>query len=215
VAAIFALGVGFLGFIMYRQSGLASVIATPTSTSTATAASSPEPGVISDSPSAPQVPSTDASIPPGYFRLQTSDAGSQRCLQGDVPPPDVRGVAASMAPCSDSPAQLWRLVPSAVSGYFKLQTLGSGSARCLEGGGLKALVGGVAFLDTCQTVSGQQWSVVPTKASDRKHFELHTQYTGPDFCLHGSPLDNDPGDRVSMQPCQQTPQQVWLKITSG
>ena len=212
---IAALVVGVLGFIMYRQSGLGSVTATTTSTSTAEAPYSPEPGVVSDSPSAPKAPSTDASIPAGYFRLQTSDSGSQRCLQGDVPPPDVRGVAASMAPCSDSPAQLWRLAPSVISGYFKLQTRESGSALCLEGGGLKALVGGVAFLDTCQTVSGQQWTVVPIKASDSKHVELHTQYTGPDFCLHGSPLDNDPGDRVSMQPCQQTPQQIWLKITSG
>jgi len=108
---------------------------------------------------------------------------------------------------------MWRLVPSAISGDPKLQTRESGTALCLDGGGFKALVGGVAFLDTCQTVPGQQWTVVPIKAWDSKHVELRTQYTGPDFCLHGSPLDNDPGDRVSMQPCQQTPQQIRLKIT--
>lgn len=99
----------------------------------------------------------------GWYVLQTEQAAAElRCFDGNsLGATSVLDGAAFMNGCSGRDAQLWRFVPTG-DGSFYLQTReGLEANRCLEGNQRAegALLGGSAFLDSCQDVTGQHWKI--------------------------------------------------------
>ena len=99
----------------------------------------------------------------GYFKLTTmflEDRG--KCLEGNrFAPESVLSGAAFMDNCQNVTGQLWKMIP-AENGYFRLTTLYlEGQNKCLEGNRLasESVLGGAAFMDDCQNVTGQLWTI--------------------------------------------------------
>lgn len=100
----------------------------------------------------------------GYFKLKTLFQGEDHCLEGNAfAPSSTLAGAAFMDTCQNVSGQLWKIVP-AHDGYFRLKTLFQGEDHCLEGNRFapESTLGGAAFMDTCQNVSGQYWKITGT-----------------------------------------------------
>ena len=99
----------------------------------------------------------------GWYRLKTLFQGDGKCLEGNRFAPDstLRG-AASMDTCQNVSGQLWRF-ETAGDGWVRLKTQFQGDGKCLEGNRFApdSTLGGGAFMDNCQNVSGQLWKFVP------------------------------------------------------
>lgn len=91
-----------------------------------------------------------------YFQL-TTQATPDLCLQAT---PDAN-TGAAMVDCADVAGQKWLFAPSDTEYYYRLQNQAGGSDACLEGNRVAdgAYLGGGAFLDRCNNVSGQFWRV--------------------------------------------------------
>ena len=101
----------------------------------------------------------------GWFKLQTMfQAPEGKCFEGNrFAQGSTLGGAAFMDNCQNVSGQLWRLIP-AQDGYFRLTTMFlEGENKCLEGNRFSpdSTLGGAAFMDNCQNVSGQLWKLVP------------------------------------------------------
>jgi hypothetical protein len=100
----------------------------------------------------------------GMYRLSTLfQMPEGKCLEGNRfnPNSTLQG-AAFMDNCQNVSGQLWRIVPNG-DGWFRLKTLFQGDNKCLEGNRYdpSSTLGGAAFMDNCQNVSGQLWKFVP------------------------------------------------------
>ena len=98
----------------------------------------------------------------GYYKLQTMFLGADKCLEGNkIGPNATLGGASFMATCGNFSGQMWKIVPdSTAPGYYKLQTMFTQSDNlCFEGNKLdpNSTLQGAAFMDACQSVSGQLW----------------------------------------------------------
>lgn len=105
----------------------------------------------------------------GYYYLQTQFLAEQfKCLEGNQLSPDaILNGGAYMNDCDNEPGQLWRLVADGENSY-RLQTqLLESQDKCLEGNRLAAesVLGGAAFMDTCQNATGQLWQLIPVEGS--------------------------------------------------
>ncbi len=101
----------------------------------------------------------------GYYRLQTMFLEEEdKCFEGNrFAPESVLGGGAFMDDCQDVSGQFWKFV-DAGDGYYRLQTMFlEGENKRLEGNrrAEDAFLGGMAFMDTCQNVTGQLWKLVP------------------------------------------------------
>lgn len=100
----------------------------------------------------------------GWYRLSTLfQMPEGKCLEGNRFDPNstLRG-AAFMDNCQNVSGQLWRFEPAG-DGWFRLKTQFQGDGKCLEGNRFdpNSTLGGGAFMDNCQNVSGQLWKFVP------------------------------------------------------
>ena len=107
----------------------------------------------------------------GYVQLQTALLEEQEmCLEGNQVAADAfLGGGAFMADCQDVAGQLWKLVESDVDGYYRLQTAFlEAENMCLESNRVTedAYLGGAAYMDDCQDVSGQLWKLDPIAPED-------------------------------------------------
>lgn len=95
----------------------------------------------------------------GWYRLKTLFQGDGKCLEGNRfdPGSPLRG-AAFMDSCQNVSGQLWQIVPNG-DGWVRLKTQFQGAGKCLEGNRFSpdSTLGGGAFMDNCQNVSGQLW----------------------------------------------------------
>ncbi len=99
----------------------------------------------------------------GYFKLTTLFLeGQYKCLEGNqVTDGSVLGGAAFMDNCRNVSSQLWKVMPVG-NGYYKLTTMFlEGQNKCLDGNRLapESMLGGAAFMNDCQDVSGQLWTI--------------------------------------------------------
>ena len=98
----------------------------------------------------------------GYYWLQTAFLESKnKCLEGNrLSSNSVLKGGAFMNDCGRQTGQFWKMVPDR-DGYFRLKTLFQGENKCLEGNRLSSssMLGGAAFMDDCQNVTGQLWKV--------------------------------------------------------
>ncbi|MBP7960950.1 MAG: hypothetical protein KBG20_01440 [Caldilineaceae bacterium] len=117
----------------------------------------------------------------GYYRLQTRWLETEnKCLEGNR--------AAFMDDCREDPGQLWKLVPIA-DGYYQLQTKSmEAENKCLEGNQFAtgAVLGGAAFMDTCQEAIGQLWSFEDIGDG---YYHMQTRFSeDAGTCLEGNTL---------------------------
>ena len=104
----------------------------------------------------------------GWYRLKTLFQGDGKCLEGNRYAPEaVLSGAAYMDNCQNVSGQLWKLEPQG-DGWYRLKTQFQGEGKCLEGNRFapESTLGGAAFMDNCQNVSGQLWKLVQTAATD-------------------------------------------------
>jgi hypothetical protein len=96
--------------------------------------------------------------------------------------------------------------------YYRLQTLFlEDQNKCLEGGDG---VGGAAFMDDCQNVSGQLWKIVPT---DGPYYRLQTLFQeGENKCFEGNRLAAESvfEGGAFMNECEDVTGQLWKFIES-
>lgn len=153
-----------------------------------------------------------------YVRLTTKLLeGSDKCLEGNkfAPTSTLKG-AAFMDSCQKVTGQMWAFVVRP-DGYFSLQTkFQQPDNKCLEGNKVaeSSTLGGAAFMDTCQNVTGQMWKIVPLKGT-RTYFQLKTVFLEKENkCLDGnryqqvSPLNG----AAFMATCQEVPSQMWRML---
>ncbi len=104
---------------------------------------------------------------------------------------------------------------AAPAGYFKLQTAFLESKnKCLEGNQVAkgATLGGAAFMDRCQNVSGQMWKMVPVGPG---YFRLQTAFLeSKNKCLQGSE-DEVFGAAAFMATCSDSWGQMWKMVPVG
>ncbi len=159
-------------------------------------------------------PAATLEIADGYVRLQTTaDDGTTRCLEGNRVADDAfLAGGAFMDNCQDVTGQLWKLVPIADAGYYRLQTLFlEDQGKCFEGNQLAedAVLEGAAFMDDCSEASGQAWKFVD--AGDGA-YRLQTQFLESEIkCLAG----NRPSELAVLQgasymdDCREVSDQLW------
>ena len=178
-----------------------------------------EPRAILDVSDFPAVAIEDAAADAdGYYRLQTQWLEDEnKCFEGGLPDPDrFLGGAAYMDDCQDVSGQLWTFVP-ADDGYYRLQTQWlQDENKCLESNRLdpERFLGGAAYMDDCQDVSGQFWAFVP---ADDGYYRLQSEWLQDENkCLEG----NRPGAEwvldgaAHMADCDDVTGQFW-KIIPG
>ncbi len=98
----------------------------------------------------------------GHYRLKTMSQGSGNCLESNGAASDYHGGNAFMDTCKDVSGQLWS-IEDAGNGHYRLKTMSQGSGECLEGNSpieRADIMGGSAYMDACQNVSGQFWHLV-------------------------------------------------------
>jgi len=124
----------------------------------------------------------------GYYKLQTMfQAPDNKCLEGNkfAATSTLKG-AAFMDACQNVSGQLWKFVPAG-NGYYRLKTLfQEPENKCLEGNKFSpsSTLGGAAFMDTCQNVSGQLWKIIP---AENGYYKMQTQFQAPDNkCFEGN-----------------------------
>ncbi|EKU99354.1 hypothetical protein Lepto7375DRAFT_1381 [Leptolyngbya sp. PCC 7375] len=149
----------------------------------------------------------------GYFKLTTmflEDEG--KCLEGNrLAPESVLEGAAFMDDCQNVSGQFWKIIP-ADGGYFKLTTMFlEDEGKCLEGNRLApdSVLGGAAFMDTCQNVSGQLWKKIPVGDG---YFRLTTMFLeDQNKCLEGNRLAPESvlEGGAFMDDCQNVSGQLW------
>lgn len=107
-----------------------------------------------------------------------------------------------------------RSAKSFPKGYFKLTTMfREGEGECLEGNQRSGDMGGAAFMDTCQNVSGQSWIA---KRSSKGYYKLTTQFRDSENeCLEGNQRGGSMRGAAFMDSCQNVSGQLWKAIPAG
>ncbi len=104
------------------------------------------------------------------------------------------------------------------NGYYRLQTMFlAGESRCLEGNSVsgKSMLGGAAFQDDCQDVTGQYWKLIPEANG---YYRLQTKYLeDQDKCLEGNELAAGAmlDGAAFMNDCARVTGQLWKFIDAG
>ncbi len=155
--------------------------------------------------------------PNRYYRLQTMFLENEnKCLEGNsLADWATLGGAAFMDDCQDVSGQLWKFVP-AENGYYRLQTMFlENEGKCLEGNRLAedSTLGGAAFMDDCQSVSGQLWRLVESEAAG--YYRLQTKFLeNENKCLEGNRLADwaTLGGAAFMDDCQDVSGQLWKVV---
>jgi len=150
-----------------------------------------------------------------YYRLQTMFLeNDDKCLEGNklAETSTLKG-AAFMDDCQNVSGQFWKFT-DAGDGYFRLSTLFlKDEDRCFEGNKVDATstLGGAAFMDSCQSVSGQLWKAVED-TSNAGYFRLQTKFLENDNkCLEGNLLASTStlSGAAFMDNCQDVTGQLW------
>ncbi|MGB1257566.1 MAG: RICIN domain-containing protein [Thiolinea sp.] len=149
----------------------------------------------------------------GYYKFQTMFLEKEnKCLEGNkLAAGSTLGGAAFMDNCQNVSGQLWKFVPAG-NGYYRLQTMFlEKENKCLEGNkvGSGSTLGGAAFMDNCQNVSGQLWKPV---ATGNGYYRLKTMFLEPENkCLEGNKFT--PSSTLKgaafMDNCQNVSGQLW------
>ncbi len=105
----------------------------------------------------------------GYYKLTTMFQSPEgKCFEGNnLQQTSVLQGGAFLDECQNVSGQFWKIVPQQ-DGYVRLQTMFlEPQNKCLEGNRFAsdAFLGGVAFMDDCQNVSGQLWLITPEGGS--------------------------------------------------
>ena len=151
-----------------------------------------------------------------YYRLQTKFLeGENKCLEGNrLAPESVLGGAAFQDDCQDVTGQFWKFV-DAGNGYYRLQTMFlEEENKCLEGNRFaeESVLGGGAFMDDCQDVTGQLWNIVE---AEEGYYRMQTMFLeGENKCLEGNRLAEESvlGGMAFMDDCQNVTGQLWKLV---
>jgi hypothetical protein len=102
----------------------------------------------------------------------------------------------------------------AFSGYYRLKTQDRGDNECLESNAADSdYHGGNAFMDACQDVSGQLWSLVD---AGNGYYRLKSMYRGDNECLESNAADSGyHGGNAFMDACQDVSGQLWSPVDAG
>ncbi|CAN0012770.1 unnamed protein product [Chrysoparadoxa australica] len=150
----------------------------------------------------------------GTYRLQTMfQAPENKCFEGNrFSPESTLGGGAFMDTCQNVTGQLWKIEAQG-GGWFRLKTLFQGDGKCLEGNRFSpdATLGGAAYMDNCQNVSGQFWALQPQGDG---WYRLKTQFQGEGKCLEGNRFSPDStlGGAAYMDNCQNVSGQLWKLV---
>ncbi len=135
-----------------------------------------------------------------------------KCFEGNkVARGSTLGGAAFMDDCQNVSGQSWKMIPTG-GGYFRLTTqFLEKENKCLEGNKFASgsTLGGRAFMDNCQNVSGQLWKMIPTSNG---YFRLTTMFLEKENkCLEGNKFDfrSTLGGGAFMDNCQNVSGQLW------
>lgn len=109
------------------------------------------------------------------------------------------------------------LAPSVVAaqtlpeGGFTLTTLFRESEdECFEGNQIDGALNGVAFMDRCQSVTGQMWQATP---AGNGYYRLTTLFRAPfNECLEGNKIGGNLNGAAFMDRCQDVSGQLWRVI---
>jgi len=165
------------------------------------------------------VSSAEAQNLNGWFKLQTMfQAPEGKCFEGNrFHPSSTLGGAAFMDDCQNVSGQLWKFEPAG-DGYYRMKTMfQEPEGKCFEGNRYapESTLGGAAFMDDCQNVSGQLWRVIPDEGS---YVRLTTMFQeGEDKCLEGNRYapGSTLGGAAFMDDCQNVSGQLWLLTPSN
>ncbi len=154
-----------------------------------------------------------AQQPGVWYKLQTMfQAPEGKCFEGNrYASNSTLGGAAFMDSCQNVSGQLWKFVPAG-NGYFKMVTMfQEPEGKCFEGNrvGAGSTLGGAAFMDNCQNVSGQLWRVIPAQDG---FVRLTTMFLeGENKCLEGNRFAPDAflNGAAFMDTCQNVSGQLW------
>ncbi len=126
---------------------------------------------------------------------------------------DDQGMAPRPRPSRAAPANAGGFEPG--KRHYQLQTrFLEAQNMCLEGNapGRDAFLGGAAYLDKCDRVSGQQWTFVP--AGDG-YFKLQTmQLAEQKMCLEGGRGAADASPAM-LRPCRDETGQFWKVVPAN
>lgn len=126
--------------------------------------------------------------PNKWYKLKTLFQGPNKCLEGNrLAASSTLGGAAFMDTCQNVSGQSWRFVPIRNRpGYYRMKTRFQGAGKCFEGNRFapSSTLGGAAFMDNCQNVSGQMWKI---KNRGSQYFTLTTLFReSSNECLEGN-----------------------------
>ncbi|WP_323771521.1 RICIN domain-containing protein [Antarctobacter sp.] len=153
----------------------------------------------------------------GTYRLQTMfQAPENKCFEGNRYSPDsTLGGAAFMDTCQNVTGQMWK-IQSQGNGWYRLKTIFQGEGKCLEGNRYapESTLGGAAFMDNCQNVSGQLWKI---ESQGDGWYRLKTQFQGEGKCLEGNRYSPEStlGGAAFMDNCQNVSGQLWKFVNAG
>ncbi len=155
---------------------------------------------------------------PGFYRMQTQfQAPENKCFEGSrVDPALSLGGAARMDDCQNVTGQLWIVIPAGQGRYRLSTAFQMPEGKCLEGNKFdrSSALGGAAFLDDCQNVSGQLWKFEP---AGNGWYKLKTVFQGNNKCLEGNKFDpaSTLGGAAFMDNCQNVSGQLWKFVPAG
>ncbi len=157
-----------------------------------------------------------AQNPQGWYKLQTMFLEPQnKCLEGNkFASNSTLGGAAFMDTCQRVSGQLWKFEP-AQNGYYRMKTMfQEPEGKCFEGNKFASgsTLGGAAFMDNCQNVSGQFWKLVP---AGNGYYRLQTMFLEPENkCLEGNRVapGSTLGGAAFMDTCQDVSGQFWKLV---
>jgi hypothetical protein len=107
--------------------------------------------------------------------------------------------------------QQWKFVQiPGKSNLYKLQTRQLGSTKCLEGNKISGTAKkGAAFMDNCQNVTGQQWTV---ENAGNGYYRLKTIFQGTEISLEGNQIKGSKGGNAFMDTQQNVSGQLWYLV---
>ena len=151
-----------------------------------------------------------------WYKLQTMfQAPEGKCFEGNrYAQGSTLGGAAFMDDCQNVSGQLWKFIPEG-NGYYRMVTMfQEPEGKCFEGNRFAqgSTLGGAAFMDNCQNVSGQLWRLIPAQDG---YFRLTTMFLeGENKCLEGNRFSPDStlGGAAFMDNCQNVSGQLWKLV---
>lgn len=172
-----------------------------------------------DNPPAADPPAADPPvagfipIEGALYVLQTNLSQSKsECFESNfLDPASFLEGASYMDSCQNVTGQQWRFINNN-NGYYQLQSLFlEGANKCLEGNRLSddSTLSGAAFMDDCQDVTGQKWSILDNGDNT---FQLQTELLETENqCLEGNQVIDTAtlGGAAFMTNCDVVTGQIW------